>query len=343
MNDKTNRRIVLEERPRYIIPTANCFRMATGPVPQTDKGQMLLRTLWLSMDPYLLSKVKRFSPQAQPLALGETMVGLSIARVVTSNHPDHAPGDLVMGFLPWADYVASDGSRLVKLAAQLPRLASALGALGYAGFTAYLAVMITGKARQGDTVVIGSANSGAAQIAAQLAKRQGCRVVGMSLGRHTCSVPPAQLGFDAYIDAESKQLGDQLRASCPQGVDLYIELVGGHVLDAVLPLLNLHARIVVAGLKALYTSTELPEGPDRTMLFLNEVMVKRLQVQGLVIFDHVREHYPSFRKSMIGWLNSGEMQVVEDVVDGLENAPRALQRMFESSNYGHVVVRVAEA
>lgn len=342
MNDKANRRIVLGERPRYIIPTANCFRMATEPLPHPAQGEMLLRTLWLSMDPYLLSKVKRFSAQAEPLALGETMIGLSIARVVTSSHPDYAPGDLVMGFLPWADYVASDGSRVVKLVVQLPRVESALGALGYAGFTAYLAVMITGKAKQGDTVVIGSANSGMAQIAAQIAKRQGCRVVGVSLGEHKCSVPPTQLGFDAYI-ADSSQLRDGLRASCPQGVDLYIELVGGKMLDAVLPLLNLHARIVVAGLKALYTSSGLPDGPDRTMLFLNEVMVKRLQVHGLVVFDHMKEHYAAFREAIVGWLNSGEMQVLEDVVDGLENAPRALQRMFESSNYGHVVVRVAEA
>lgn len=343
MNDKENRRIVLEERPRYIIPTANCFRMTVGALPRPAKGEMLLRTLWLSMDPYLLSKVKRFSSQAEPLALGEAMAGLSVARVVTSDHPDHAPGDLVMGFLPWSDYVTSDGSRVVKLTAQLPNLESALGALGYAGFTAYLAVAITGKAKQGDTVVIGSANSGAAQIAAQIAKRRGCRVVGVSLGQHKRSVSPAQLGFDAYIDSNSSQLGDELRASCPQGVDLYIELVGGKVLDAVLPLLNLHARIVVAGLKSLYTSSGLPDGPDRTMLFLNEVMVKRLQVEGLVIFDHIREHYAAFRETMVGWLNSGEIRAVEDVVDGLENAPRALQRMFESSNYGHVVVRVAAA
>lgn len=343
MSDKANRRIVLEERPRYIIPTANCFGMATGPLPHPAQGEMLLRTLWLSMDPYLLSKVKRFSAQAEPLALGETMIGLSIAQVATSSHPDYAPGDLVMGFLPWADYAVSNGNRVVKVRAQLPRLASALGALGYAGFTAYLAVMITGKAKQGDTVVIGSANSGAGQIAAQFAKRQGCRVVGVSLGMHQCSVPPTQLGFDAYIDSNSSRLGDELRASCPQGVDLYIELVGGKMLDAVLPLLNLHARIVVAGLKALYTSSGLPDGPDKTLLFLNEVMVKRLQVQGLVIFDHIQEHYATFRNAIVGWLNSGEMQVLEDVVDGLENAPRALQRMFESSNYGHVVVRVAEA
>ncbi|SEP71453.1 hypothetical protein SAMN04488038_101268 [Solimonas aquatica] len=338
MND-VNRRIVLDERPRYIIPTANCFRVVTEPKPRAGKGEMLLRNLWLSMDPYLLSKVKRFSQQGEPLALGETMNGLAVAQVLSSDNPDFAAGDMVMGLLPWADYVATDGRRAVKLKVQLPRLASVPGALGYAGFTAYLAVMVTGKAQQGETVVIGSANSGLAQIAAQLAKRQGARVVGISLGEHQCSVPPAQLGFDAYIDSRSETFAEQLRASCPRGVDLYIELVGGDVLDKVLPLLNLRARVVVAGLKALYTAPGLPEGPDRTMLFLNEVMVKRLQVLGLVNFDHVKEHYSEFKKAMVAWINAGEIQVVENVVDGLENAPRALQTMFESNAYGHVVVR----
>lgn len=336
-----NRRIVLEERPRYIIPTANCFRVETGSAPGPGAGEVLLQTLWLSMDPYLLSKVKRFSAQAEPIKLGGAMVGLSIARVVRSNHPDYSPGDLAMGFLPWQDYAVSDGTRVRKLTARLPRVQCALGALGYAGFTGYLAVLIAGQAKAGETVVIGSANSGAAQIAAQIARRQGARVVGVGLGRHQCPLPAAELGYDAYIDA-GERLADELKASCPKGVDLYIELVGGKVLDAVMPLLNLHARVVVCGLKALYTSDELPGGPDRTMLFLNEVMVKRLQVQGLVVFDYMKEHYAEFRKKMIGWINNGDLQLLEDVTEGLENAPRALQRMFESNNCGHVVVRVAD-
>lgn len=334
-----NRRIVLEERPRYIIPTANCFRVLTEERPSPGKGELLLRNLWLSMDPYLLSKVKRFSQQTEPLALGDTMAGLAVAQVLSSDLPDFVEGDLVMGLLPWSDYVVSSGKRMVKLKQQLPRLSSVPGAIGYAGFTAYLAVMIAGKVQKGETLLIGSANSGLAQIAAQLAKRQGARVVGVSLGRHRCTVPPEQLGFDAYIDSNSATYAEELRAACPSGVDLYVELVGGELLEKVTHLLNLRARVIVVGLKALYTAPGLPEGPDKTMLFLNEVMVKRLQVQGLVNFDHVREHYSDFKKQMAGWLHSGEIQVVENVIEGLDHAPLALQQMFESKAYGHVVVR----
>lgn len=343
MKNQQNRRVVLEERPRYTVPTPRCFRIATDPVPQPGKGEMLLRTLCLSMDPYLLSKVKRFATLSKfkPLALGETMNGLSVARVVSSDHPDYVAGDLVMGVLPWADYAVSDGRGVRKMTASLPRVETALGAFGYAGFTAYLAMTVVGKAKPGETVVIGSANSGMAQFAAQIAKRQGCRVVGVSLGEHQCTIPPSQLGFDAYIDSLSGEFAEHLRDKCHNGVDLYFELVGGEVLDATLPLLNHNARIVVGGLKALYVASGLPEGPDRTMLFLNQVMINRLQVLGLVIFDYMKEHHAAFGKEMAGWINSGEIRAIEDVIDNLENAPRALQRMFESGNYGHVVVRVS--
>lgn len=341
MSSGENRRVVLEERPHYTIPTPDCFRVTSGAMPEPAAGELLLRTLWLSMDVYLLSKVKRFSPRSEPLALGDTMTGFAIAQVVSSRVPEFAPGDLVMGVLPWSEYSVSEARRVRKLTAHLPRTECALSAFGFAGFTAYLSVNVVGAARHGQTVVIGSANSGLGQIAAQIAKRQGCRVVGVSLGEHRITTPPSQLGFDAYVDSLSESFAKDLKASCPDGVDLYIELVGGDVLNATLPLLNRRARIVVAGLKELYTSSELPEGGDKTMLFLNQVMTHRLSVQGVVVFDHVKERFPTFVDAMVEWLRNGQMNLVEDVVEGLENAPRAFQRVFESSNYGHIVVRVA--
>lgn len=341
MSSAENRRVVLEERPHYTIPTPDCFRVASGAMPQPAAGEMLLRTLWLSMDVYLLGKLKRFSVRSEPLALGDTMTGLSIAQVVSSRVAEYVPGDLVMGILPWSEYSVSNGRGVRKLTAHLPRTECALGAFGFAGFTAYLSVVVVGAARHGETVVIGSANSGLGQIAAQIAKRRGCRVVGVSLGEHQVTTPPSQLGFDAYVDSLSENFTEELKACCPDGVDLYIELVGGDVLAATLPLLNRRARIAVAGLKALYTSSELSEGGDKTMLFLNQVMTHRLSVQGVVVFDHVKERFPAFREEMADWLSNGQINLVEDVVEGLENAPRAFQRMFESSNYGHVIVRVA--
>lgn len=342
MNTRDNRKIVLEERPHYTIPTPECFRLTTEPMPVPKNGEMLLRTLWLSMDTYLLGKIKRYSARTKPLALGETMAGLSIAEVVSSTHPEYASGDLVMGALPWSDYVASDGRGVRKVVDDLPSRECVLSAFGYAGFTAYLSVFVLGQAKTGETVVIGSANSGMGQMAAQMAKKRGCRVIGVSLGESRCTVPPSQLGFDCYIDSRSDDLKRKLQDSCPNGVDLYVEFVGGEVFSATLPLLNHNARIIVAGLKALYTASELPDGPDKTMLFLNEIMTRRLQVKGLVVFDYVKEHFRSFRTEMASWLMNGDIKVVNDIVEGLENAPVALRRMFESNNYGHVIVRVSD-
>lgn len=338
---QSNRRIVLEERPRYIIPTANCFRMEDCAIAQPGVGELLVKTQWLGMEPYLLGKVKRASAQANPIKLGEPMVGPAVGRVETSNHPDYAPGDLVYGLWSWQDFALTSGAYVRRIPADLPSPSMALGALGYSGFGAYLSLLELGAAKPGETVVIGAASGGMGQILGQIARLKGIRAVGVAGGPEKCRLAVERFGFAACIDRRERRIPEQLKAACPKGIDVYVETVGGWLFEGALPLLNLRARVVVCGLMSMYAAAGLPDGPDRTMLLLNEINLKRLEVKGLVVFDHMKQRYSDFKREMIGWLNSGQVKPLEWVVEGLEHAPGALQSVFEGKNRGKTVVKVA--
>lgn len=339
---RTNRRVVLAERPRYIIPTANCFELEKAPVPEPGEGELLVRTLWLGMEPYLLGKVKRASAEAEPVDIGQPMVGPGVGRVEVSRDANYQPGDLVYGLWAWQDYAVVHSSRTRKVPADLRRPSYHLGALGYSGFGAYIAVTDLGAAKAGETLVVGAATGGFGQIAGQLAKLKGCRTVGFAGGKEKCRLAMEQFGFDACIDHEARDLAEQLKRACPKGIDIYLETVGGAALDAVVPLFNVHGRMVVCGLMSLYATGVLPDGPDRTMLLLNQAIIKRLKISGLSSFDHLKRRYNEFKREMIGWIDSGQIKPMEYIVEGLENAPTALQNMFEGKNRGKTVVRVAD-
>lgn len=338
---ETNRRIVLAERPRYIIPTANCFRLDKAAVPAPKDGEVLLRTQWLGMEPYLLGKVKRSSGQA-PVQLGEVMVGPAVGQVEVSKHADYAVGDRVTGLWGWADRAISDSRHIRKLPADLKQASHMIGALGYSGFGAYIAVTELGAAQPGETVVIGAATGGMGQIVGQLAKIKGYRAVGIAGGPEKCKLAVERFGFDACVDRKSRTLAEDLRSACGRGIDVYVETQGGKVFMAVQPLLNLRARVVVAGLMSIYGSQGLHDGPDRTPLLMNDVNLKRLQIKGLVVFDHMKTRFSDFKKEMVGWINSGQIKPMEYVVQGLEHAPDALQAVFEGRNLGKTVVKVAD-
>lgn len=336
----TNRRIVLAERPRYIIPTANCFRLEEAAMPAPGDGEVLIRTQWLGMEPYLLGKVKRNSGQA-PVQLGDIMVGPAVGKVEVSRHSEYAPGDLVTGLWGWAEHAISDRDHIRKLPADLRQSSHMIGALGYSGFGAWLAVTDLGAAQPGETVVVGAATGGMGQIVGQLAKLKGYRAVGIAGGAEKCKLAVERFGFAACVDRRSRTFADDLRGACGKGIDVYVETIGGKAFSAALPLLNLRARIVVAGLMSLYAAQGLPDGPDRTMILLNDVNLKRLQIKGLVVFDYMKTRFSEFKREMLGWLESGQIKPLENVVDGLEHAPEALQSVFEGRNLGKTVVRVA--
>jgi NADPH-dependent curcumin reductase CurA len=278
---------------------------------------------------------------APPVGIGELMVGGTVARVEKSLHPDYQAGDLVLSYSGWQDYALSDGSDLTKLNPQLTRPSLALGILGMPGFTAYMGLLDIGQPKVGETVVVAAASGAVGSVVGQIAKLKGCRVVGIAGGAEKCRFVTEELGFDACLDRRSVDLPQQLAAACPKGIDVYFENVGGVVFDAVLPLLNVGARVPVCGTIAQYNDTALPDGPDRLGLLTRTLLIKRIKMQGFIIFDDYGPRYGEFFSQMSSWLKEGKIRFREDFVDGLENAPQAFIGLFEGKNFGKLVVQVA--
>ncbi|MCR9136727.1 MAG: NADP-dependent oxidoreductase [Alphaproteobacteria bacterium] len=340
-SDKTNRRIVLASRP-VGAPTDENFRLEETPVPVPAAGQVLLRTLYLSLDPYMRGRMSDAPSYAAPVNIDEVMVGGTVCRVMASQHADFAEGDLVLSFSGWQDYALSDGTGLMKLDKAMPQPSLALGVLGMPGFTAYMGLLDIGRPVSGETVVVAAASGAVGSVVGQIAKLKGCRVVGVAGGREKCRYVLDELGFDACIDHRAPDLKEQLKAACPDGIDVYFESVGGAVFDAVLPLLNTKARIPVCGLIANYNMTSLPDGPDRIPVLMGAMLRKRITMQGFIIFDDYAHRYGEFAKDMTAWLQQGKIKLREDIVDGLENAPDAFMGLLVGKNFGKLVIRVAD-
>ncbi|PRH46954.1 NADP-dependent oxidoreductase [Burkholderia multivorans] len=334
-----NRRIVLNSRP-VGAPTANDFRLETGDVPTPGAGQVLLRTVWLSLDPYMRGRMSDAPSYAPPVQLGDVMVGGTISRVVSSNLPAFREGDLVVATGGWQDYALSDGSDLIPLGRDFPHPSRALGVLGMPGFTAYTGLLTIGEPKAGETVVVAAASGAVGAVVGQIAKLKGCRVIGVAGGADKCAYVTGTLGFDACIDHRDPAFASQLKAACPNGIDVYFENVGGAVFDAVWPLLNNHARVPVCGLIAHYNDTALPVGPDRLPKLMTTILSKRIRMQGFIILDYYATGYAPFLKDMSEWVAQGSVKVLEDVIPDLTDAPAALIGLLAGKNFGKVVVRV---
>lgn len=339
-SDTTSRRIVLASRP-VGAPTAENFRLEETPVPAPSAGQVLLRTLYLSLDPYMRGRMSDAPSYAPPVNIDDVMVGGTVGRVEASQNPDYTVGDLVLSLGGWQDYVLSDGTGLMKLDKTIQRPSLALGVLGMPGFTAYMGLLDIGRPVAGETVVVGAASGAVGSVVGQIAKLKGCRVVGIAGGADKCRYVVEELGFDACIDHRNADLKDQLKAACPDGIDVYFESVGGAVFDAVLPLLNTKARIPVCGLIANYNMTSLPDRPDRIPVLMGNMLRKRITMQGFIIFDDYGHRYGEFYKDMSNWVQEGKIKFREDIVDGLENAPEAFMGLLVGKNFGKLVIRVA--
>lgn len=334
-----NRQVQLASRP-VGAPTAANFTLATGPVPTAGPGQVLLRTIYLSLDPYMRGRMSDAASYAASVAVGATMVGATVCRVESSQLEGFAVGDMVLAYTGWQDYAVSDGTGLTKLDPAMARPSYALGVLGMPGFTAYMGLLDIGAPKAGETVVVAAATGAVGSVVGQIAKLKGCRVVGIAGGADKCRSAVEELGFDACIDHHSPELPALLAAACPKGIDVYFENVGGKVFEAVLPLLNTGARVPVCGLIAHYNATELPKGPDRTPVLMRNLLTKRIRMQGFIIFDDYGHRYPEFAKDMSQWLASGKIKFREDLVQGLENAPQAFMGLLEGKNFGKLVVQV---
>lgn len=339
-NATTQRAIVLNSRP-VGAPTPDNFRLRENPLPTPADGELLLRTLYLSLDPYMRGRMSDAKSYAAPMAIGDVMVGGTVSRVQVSKHPGFKAGDLVLGFSGWQDHALSDGSGLSKLDPKMETPSLALGVLGMPGFTAYMGLLDIGQPKAGETVVVAAASGAVGSVVGQIAKLKGCRSVGVAGGPEKCRYVVEELGFDACIDHRGADFAAELAAACPEGIDVYFESVGGAVFDAVLPLLNTSARIPVCGLIANYNATELPAGPDRLGLLMGIILSRRIRMQGFIIFDDYGDRYGEFMRQMSQWLQAGKIKFREDIVDGLEQAPQAFIGMLTGTNFGKLVVRVA--
>jgi NADPH-dependent curcumin reductase CurA len=339
-SDTINRRIILNARP-VGAPTATDFRIENSPIPTPAAGQVLLRTLYLSLDPYMRGRMSDGPSYAEPVAIGEVMVGGTVSRVEASRHDDFEVGDLVLGYTGWQDYAVSDGKGLTSLPDEQSRPSQSLGVLGMPGFTAYMGLLDIGRPIAGETVVVAAASGPVGSVVGQIAKLKGCTVVGIAGGEKKCRYVIDELGFDFCVDHHTDNLPARLAAACPEGIDVYFENVGGAVFDAVLPLLNTHARIPLCGLVSGYNATGLPTGPDRLGLLAGTLLRKRVKMQGFIVFDDYGPRYGEFAGAMSKWVEEGKVKVREDIVFGLENAPEAFIGLLQGKNFGKLVIQLA--
>lgn len=337
-----NRRITLASRPNG-APGPENFRLEQVEVPEIEEGQVLLRTLYLSLDPYMRGRMDEGPSYAEPVPVGGVMGAGTISRVEKSHHSGFKEGELVLAYAGWQDYAVSDGKELIKLDPTMEQPSYALGVLGMPGMTAYFGLLDIGQPQPGETVAVAAATGAVGSVVGQIAKLKGCRVVGIAGGPEKCRHAVEELGFDACIDHRDADFKHKLADACPEGIDVYFENVGGKVFEAVLPRLNPRARVPLCGLIANYNMTELPPGPDRSSQLLLTILIRRLKIQGFIITLDYGHRAPEFLADMTLWLRQGRIRYREDVVEGLENAPDAFMGLLEGKNFGKLVVKVADA
>ncbi|GGM02370.1 NADP-dependent oxidoreductase [Pseudomonas asuensis] len=336
-----NRRIVMASRPQG-APTQDNFRLEREPRPEPKDGEVLLRTVYLSLDPYMRGRMSDAKSYADPMQVGDVMVGGTVCRVESSRHPDYKEGDWVLAASGWQDYAVSNGDGLNKLRDSPEHPSWSLGVLGMPGFTAYMGLLDIGQPKEGETVVVAAATGPVGSTVGQIAKLKGCHVVGIAGGAEKCKHATDVLGFDECVDHHSEQFSSMLANACPKGIDVYFENVGGKVFDAVLPLLNTKARIPVCGLIATYNKDpkDLPDGKDRLPMLEATFLHKRIRMQGFIITMDYGDRYGEFLENMTPWVSEGKIKYREQIVDGLENAPEAFKGLLEGKNFGKLVVRV---
>jgi len=339
MSATNARQIVLAARPQG-KPKLTDFRLEETAIPTPGKGQVLLRVQYLSLDPYMRSRMDDRESYQAPTPLGNVMPGESVAKVVASHHPGYSAGDIVLAQTGWRTHALSDRADLRKLDPTAAPATTGLGVLGMPGFAAYVGLHVIAKPRSGETVVVAAASGPVGSLVGQLGKLAGARAVGIAGGPDKCAFLKDELGFDAAVDHRATDFAAQLAAACPSGIDVYFENVGGAVWQVVLPLLNKFARVPVSGLVAQYSAAGPGEGTDRLPATMRAILVKSVMVRGFIYYDFAAEHFGTFLREVGAAMADGRIRYREDYVDGLEKAPEAFIGMLEGRNFGKLIVRV---
>lgn len=332
-NDAIRRSVVLKRRP-HGEPRAADFEIREDQIPVPGPGEVVTRTIWLSIDPYMRGRLREEQTYAVAIQIGEVMTGETVGEVIASNHAGYVAGDIVVGVRGWQSHGVAKGDHLVKIARGGAPLSTYLGALGMPGATAYAGITEICKPKAGETVVISAASGAVGSVAGQLAKRAGARVVGIAGGPEKCLWVQDSLGFDACVDHRSHDLSVELKAECPDGIDAYFENVGGAVQEAVFGHLNRFARVAMCGMVSQYNDDVFPRGPN-----LGFVVGKSILIQGFIVSDRP-ERIVEWRKLAEPMIVSGELIHREDVHEGLERAPDALAGILSGRNFGKLLIKV---
>jgi NADPH-dependent curcumin reductase CurA len=323
-------------------PDDATYRVTHDPVPEPADGQLLLRVVYVSLDPYVRGRMSDAPSYAAPMEVGDVIVGGTVCEVVESRHPDYTAGDIVLSYSGWQTHALSDGSGLRRVDASVVPVSTALGVLGMPGFTAYAGLLEIGRPQPGETVVVAAATGPVGSAVGQVARVKGARAVGIAGGPQKCRALLDDFGFDAAVDHRSDAFAEQLADAVPDGVDVYFENVGGRVTREVLRHVNTYARMPVCGLVSGYNATSAPEGPDRLPGFMGLVLRKSLTVRGFIQDEFTGSHGRDFVREMSGWVADGSVRYREDVVEGLESAPEAFRGLLTGRNFGKLLVRVGE-
>jgi NADPH-dependent curcumin reductase len=337
MGDRVAKRIVLAAHPEGRVKESD-LRIETAAVAEPSEGEILLRTKYLSLDPYMRARMEAVKSYAPHLNVGDVIVGQSVCEVVSSRRPDFQVGDIVLAFTGWRTFALSNGEGVRKLDLKSVPVTSWLGILGIAGFAAYVGLRVIGQPKKGETVVVAAASGGVGALVGQLARKAGARAVGIVGGAQKCEFVKNELGFDAAIDHRSSQFEELLAKACPTGIDVYFENVGGEVFTAVWPLLNPYARMPICGLAGQF-GQPAPTGLDRLPGAMRQILSKSLLIRGFVITDFGALR-PDFEAEIIAGLQDGTIRQREDVTEGFEQTIPAFIRMLEGRSFGKSVVKV---
>ena len=331
------KRITLAARPNG-EPKPSDFKLETHDAPTPKDGEVLLRTIWLSLDPYMRGRMSDGPSYAQPVPIGGTMEGGTVSEVIASHNPSFKTGDIVLSHAGWQTHAISDGKGLRKIDPAAGPISTAVGVLGMPGMTAYTGLLDIGKPQPGETVVVAAASGAVGSAVGQIAKIKGARAVGIAGGKDKCDFVKNELGFDECLDHRDPDLKAKLKEACPKGIDVYFENVGGHVFEAVFPRLNAFARMPVCGLIAGYNATET-EVPAWAGTMMRAVLTKRLTIRGFIVSDFAARH-GDFLRDMSQWVREGKVKYKEFVTEGLDSAPDAFMGLLKGANFGKQLVRV---
>ena len=327
-----NRRVLLASRPSGWVTEQN-FRIEAAPLPKPQEGEVLVKNLWLSLDPYMRGRMSDAKSYVKGVDIGEVMVGQTVGEVLESRNEKIKPGDHVLTPLGWQLYGTT--KEATKVDSKRAPLSYYLGLLGMPGMTAYFGLKEIGQPKPGETVVVSAASGAVGSVVGQLAKLRGCNAVGIAGGQEKCDYVKRSLGFDACVDYKAGNLHRDLKAACPKGIDVFFDNVGAEILDTTLRLTNVFARVVVCGMIAEYNATV-----PYAMKNLRSVLVNRIRMQGMIVFDW-KDRYGEALEALAGYFAEGKLEYRESVVEGLENAPKGLISLLKGGNFGKQLVKLA--